>query len=75
MTLGERIVRNDEVVGSIPTSSTTLLKDLATLANRHIRRVFCSSRVSCSSKLVHFNKAPMIAPQTMLTRKWKAIRG
>jgi hypothetical protein len=26
--LGERIVRNDEVVGSIPTSSTNLLKDL-----------------------------------------------
>jgi hypothetical protein len=30
--LGERIVRNDEVVGSIPTSSTNLLKDFATLA-------------------------------------------
>ena len=69
MTLGERIVRNDEAVGSIPTCSTNLLKDLATLANRHIRRVFCSSKV------VHFNQAPMIAPQTMLTRKWKAIRG
>jgi len=28
MTLGERIVRNDEVVGSIPTSSTILLSYL-----------------------------------------------
>jgi hypothetical protein len=27
--LGERIVRNDEVVGSIPTSSTNLLNSLA----------------------------------------------
>src|ERR1019366_4413908 len=30
--LGERIVRNDEVVGSIPTSSTNLLNGLATIA-------------------------------------------
>ena len=30
--LGERIVRNDEVVGSSPTSSTNLLNDLATFA-------------------------------------------
>jgi hypothetical protein len=30
--LGERIVRNDEVVGSSPTSSTNLLNELATLA-------------------------------------------
>ena len=30
--LGERIVRNDEVVGSIPTSSTNLLNGLATVA-------------------------------------------
>ena len=29
--LGERIVRNDEVVGSIPTSSTNLFTDLQTL--------------------------------------------
>jgi hypothetical protein len=29
--LGERIVRNDEVVGSIPTSSTNLLNHLQTL--------------------------------------------
>jgi hypothetical protein len=29
--LGERIVRNDEVVGSIPTSSTNLLKRLPSL--------------------------------------------
>ena len=28
--LGERIVRNDEVVGSIPTSSTNLFRYLAT---------------------------------------------
>jgi hypothetical protein len=28
--LGERIVRNDEVVGSIPTSSTNLLKHFPT---------------------------------------------
>ncbi len=30
--LGERIVRNDEVVGSSPTSSTNLLNVLATIA-------------------------------------------
>src|ERR1700674_1629591 len=30
--LGERIVRNDEVVGSIPTSSTNLLNGLATIS-------------------------------------------
>jgi hypothetical protein len=30
--LGERIVRNDEVVGSIPTSSTKSFNDLRTLA-------------------------------------------
>ena len=30
--LGERIVRNDEVVGSIPTSSTNLLNNLAAFA-------------------------------------------
>ena len=30
--LGERIVRNDEVVGSIPTSSTNLLKYLPTFS-------------------------------------------
>ena len=30
--LGERIVRNDEVVGSIPTSSTNLLNHLPTFA-------------------------------------------
>ena len=30
--MGERIVRNDEVVGSIPTSSTNLLNDLATIS-------------------------------------------
>jgi hypothetical protein len=30
--LGERIVRNDEVVGSIPTSSTNLSNILATIA-------------------------------------------
>ena len=29
--LGERIVRNDEVVGSSPTSSTNLLNGLATV--------------------------------------------
>jgi hypothetical protein len=30
--LGERIVRNDEVVGSIPTSSTKSINDLPTRA-------------------------------------------
>ena len=30
--LGERIVRNDEVVGSIPTSSTNLVKRLPTFS-------------------------------------------
>jgi hypothetical protein len=30
--LGERIVRNDEVVGSIPTSSTNLFNMLATVS-------------------------------------------
>ena len=36
--LGERIVRNDEVVGSIPTSSTKFLVSLAPLVPRE-----CSS--------------------------------
>ena len=35
--LGERIVRNDEVVGSIPTSSTNLLNALATVAAISLR--------------------------------------
>jgi hypothetical protein len=34
-----------------------------------------SGRLAAWIKVVHFNTAPMIAPQTMLTRKWKAIKG
>ena len=34
--LGERIVRNDEVVGSIPTSSTNLLNILAAFCSGHL---------------------------------------
>jgi hypothetical protein len=38
--LGERIVRNDEVVGSIPTSSTNLLNHLQSFsAVRHGRKI------------------------------------
>ncbi len=36
--LGEHIVRNDEVVGSIPTSSTNLLNGLATIAAISVNR-------------------------------------
>jgi hypothetical protein len=40
--LGERIVRNDEVVGSIPTSSTKLLNELATLSAISVTFKDCS---------------------------------
>ena len=49
--LGERIVRNDEVVGSIPTSSTNLLNHLAAnLRNVCVifDSVYCTSNVTGS---------------------------
>ncbi len=40
--LGERIVRNDEVVGSIPTSSTKIFNELATISAISVTFKNCS---------------------------------
>ena len=50
--LGERIVRNDEVVGSIPTSSTTLFNHLAGTKNAFSqRRILTTARGSTTGLL------------------------
>src|ERR1700680_4994486 len=60
--LGERIVRNDEVVGSIPTSSTNLLNCLPTFSAVSIIRTtrliapFCT--VNCTVILRRLFQAP-----------------
>ena len=55
--LGERIVRNDEVVGSIPTSSTNLLNILAAFAVR-VRIVY--GAIYCTGDVTGFVPASAI---------------